>query len=142
MLASSIAGPFLAMMALTFVVWVVMYQRRIRYIVANDVDPESFSSPDRAAAILPDRVAAPADNLRNLFELPVLFYALCLYLYLSSSVDAGHVIAAWLFVAFRILHSYVHCTSNRVMLRFQLYVAASLALWFMLARAVAEVVLL
>jgi hypothetical protein len=52
------------------------------------------------------------------------------------------VIAAWLFVALRILHSYVHCTSNRVMLRFQLYVAASLALWFMLARAVAEVVLL
>lgn len=142
MLASSIAGPFLSMMALTFVVWIVMYQRRLRYIVKHDVDPENLSSPERAAAILPDDVAAPANNLRNLFELPALFYALCLYLYLSSSVDAGHVIAAWLFVAFRILHSYVHCTSNRVMLRFQLYVAASLALWFMLARAVAEVVLL
>ncbi len=130
------------MMVLTFIVWIVMYQRRIRYVVTNRVDPESLSSPESAAAILPEAVLAPANNLRNLFELPVLFYALCLYLYLSSSVDAGHVIAAWLFVALRILHSYVHCTSNRVMLRFQLYVAGSLALWFMLARAVAEVVLL
>lgn len=142
MLASSIAGPFLSMMVLTFVVWIVMYQRRIRYIVANSVDPQQLSSPDRAAAMLPENVRAPADNLRNLFELPVLFYVLCLYLYLSSSIDAGHMIAAWLFVATRILHSYVHCTSNRVMLRFKLYVASSLALWFMLARAVAEVVLL
>lgn len=142
MLASSIAGPFLSMMALTFVVWVVMFQRRIRYIVANRVDPQSLSSPDKLAAELPEEVLAPANNLRNLFELPVLFYLLCLYLYLSTSVDAGHVIAAWLFVAFRILHSYVQCTSNRVMLRFRLYVASSLALWFMLARAVAEVVLL
>jgi hypothetical protein len=39
------------------------------------------------------------------------------------------------FAAFRALHSAVHCTFNRIMVRFYLYLIASLALWFMLLRA-------
>jgi hypothetical protein len=45
------------------------------------------------------------------------------------------VTAAWVFVAFRALHSAVHCTINIVMLRFYLYLVSTLAVWFMLARA-------
>jgi hypothetical protein len=86
--------------------------------------------------LLPDAVNYPANNFKNLFELPVLFYGLCLFLHVTGSVDKGYVIAAWLFLAFRVLHSIVHCTSNIVMLRFYLYLAAALALWFMLGRAV------
>jgi hypothetical protein len=43
--------------------------------------------------------------------------------------------AAWVFVAFRVLHGAVHCTFNRVMLRFYLYLIATLAVWFMIVRA-------
>jgi len=50
-------------------------------------------------------------------------------------VDAIYVIAAWDFVAFRALHSGVHCTFNLVMLRFYLYLIATLAVWFMVVRA-------
>ena len=39
------------------------------------------------------------------------------------------------FVAFRALHSAVHCTFNLVMLRFSLYLVSTLAVWFMLARS-------
>jgi hypothetical protein len=38
-------------------------------------------------------------------------------------------------VAFRALHSAVHCTFNRVMLRFYLYLASAVAVWFMAIRA-------
>ena len=45
------------------------------------------------------------------------------------------IFAAWIFAAFRIVHSAVHCTINIVMVRFWLYLISALALWFMMARA-------
>jgi hypothetical protein len=65
----------------------------------------------------------------------VLFYALALYLFLTRQVDAVYVDAAWIFVVFRVLHSAIHCTINVVMIRFYLYLFATLAVWFMAARA-------
>ena len=59
-----------------------------------------------------------------------------LYLFVTEQVDSLHCYTAWAFVFFRVLHSGVHCTFNRVILRFYLYFFASLALWFMLGRAV------
>ena len=87
------------------------------------------------AELSPPEVANPSDNLKNLFEIPVLFYALALYLYVANQVDAIHVAAAWVFVAFRVLHSLVHCTINIVMLRFYLYLVSTLAVWFIAGRA-------
>ena len=66
----------------------------------------------------------------------MLFYALCLYLYVTATVGVADVVAAWLFLVFRIVHSAIHCTVNIVILRFAAYSAAALALWFMLGRAV------
>ena len=66
---------------------------------------------------------------------PVLFYALTLYLFVTSQVDATYLAAAWVFVFFRVLHSAVHCTINIVMLRFYLYLISTLAVWFIAARA-------
>ena len=77
----------------------------------------------------------PSDNLKNLFEIPVLFYALALYLFVTNQVDAAYVSAVWIFVAFRALHSAVHCTFNLVMLRFYLYLFSTLAVWFIAVRA-------
>ena len=83
----------------------------------------------------PAAVSNPSDNLKNLFEIPVLFYALVLYLFATRQVDRLYVNAAWVFVAFRTLHSVVHCTFNLVLLRFYLYLVATLAVFFMATRA-------
>jgi hypothetical protein len=53
-------------------------------------------------------------------------------------VDNLHVIAAWAFVAFRALHSAIHCTLNAVMARFAVYTFSCLALFFMIFRAAIE----
>lgn len=135
---TAIFGPFLAMMVLTFVVWIALYFTRVRYLVNARIDPQKVASRREADAVIPDDVNRAANNFKNLCELPVLFYALCLYLYATESVDLAYVIAAWTFVAFRVLHSGVHCTSNHVMTRFRLYLLASLALWFMVLRAVLQ----
>ncbi len=129
-----ILAPFLGMMLLTALVWVYMYARRLTYIRANRIPPQELTTPEKAAKLLPEAVVVPAHNLRNLLELPVIFYALCLYLYVTESVDGVHVVSAWLFVALRAAHSAVHCSVNIVVLRFATYFAAALVLWFMLAR--------
>ena len=122
------------MLLLTAVVWVYMYVRRLTYIKANRIPPQQLATPEMAAALLPERVTRPANNLRNLLELPVVFYALCLYLYVTASADTVDVVSAWAFVALRTAHSAVHCTANIVVWRFAAYFAAALVLWLMLAR--------
>ena len=96
---------------------------------------QTYTTPDKTVKYLSDEVNYSANNLKNLFEVPILFYGLCLYLFVSGNVDTGYVTAAWLFFVLRTLHSIVHCTKNIVMLRFVLYSGAALALWFMLGRA-------
>lgn len=132
---SAIFGPMLATIALTFVVWVYMYILRIRFITANALTPEDLAIPGRLAELTPARVSNPSDNLKNLFEMPVVFYALVLYLFATQQVDGTYVIAGWIFVSFRTLHSLMHCTANVVMVRFYLYLVSALAVWFIAARA-------
>jgi hypothetical protein len=126
--------PFLATMLLTLVVWAYMYGRRLPFIFANDLDSKQMT-PAELARVSPPRVSNPSDNLKNLFELPTVFYAVALYLYVTSRVDTPYVIAAWGFFLFRALHSVVHCTFNFIPLRFVLYVISAAALWFMVVRA-------
>ena len=133
----AIFGPFLVMMGLTLVVWLFMFAKRIPFLNSVDIEPNDIT-PAKLAEISPPSVTNPSDNLKNLFELPVLFYALALYLYAVGQVDNVHLIAAWVFVAFRAAHSAVHCTVNTVMLRFGLYAVSAIALWFMLLRAALE----
>jgi hypothetical protein len=129
-----IFAPFFAMMFLTLVVWVYMYARRIPFIRGSGLRDDQLT-PLELARVSPPAVANPSDNLKNLFEVPTIFYALALYLHVTQSVDAVYVGAAWMFVGFRALHSLVHCTFNLVLLRFALYAISTMALWFMVIRA-------
>jgi hypothetical protein len=131
--------PFVATMILTMVVWVYMYGRRLPFIFSSGLDPKQMT-PLELARVSPPQVANPSDNLKNLFELPTVFYAVALYLYVTSQVDVAYLIAAWTFFAFRALHSAVHCTFNFIPLRFVLYVISAIALWFMVIRATLAIV--
>jgi hypothetical protein len=135
----AIFAPFLVMMILTSVVWLYMYSRRIPFIVRSKLNPDQMT-PLEFMRLSPPAVANPSDNLKNLFEIPTLFYALCLYLFVTQQVDGMYLISAWVFVGFRVLHSAVHCSFNIVVLRFWLYAISTLTLWLMLARAVIGVV--
>ena len=132
---TAIFGPVFATVLLTLLVWVYMYIRRISFFKRNKVNPKDLAVPGALGQLSPPEVANPSDNLKNLFEIPVIFYALALYLFVTSQVDAAYLIAAWIFVAFRVLHSVVHCTVNVVMLRFYLYLISTLAVWFIAGRA-------
>jgi hypothetical protein len=132
----TLVQPMVAMMGLTALVWLFMYVRRLGYMSRHGVDAQSVNTPQKMAASLPEAVEFASNNLKNLFELPVLFYALCLLLMQQGWVTPLELGAAWAFVALRAVHSLVHCTVNIVAARFAAYVLASAALWVMLARVV------
>ncbi|MEP0812590.1 MAPEG family protein [Trichocoleus sp. ST-U2] len=112
-----------------------MYIRRIGFIKSQKIRPQDLVASSTPAQIWPRNVSNPSDNLKNLFEIPVLFYALVLYLFVTKQVEIVYVTAAWIFVGFRGLHSAVHCTFNLVTLRFYLYLFATLSVWFIAFRA-------
>ncbi len=119
--------PGLAMAALTFVVWWRLYYTRIGEMKRERIHPQSIASSAQAAARLQDTRAA--DNFRNLFELPVLFYFALTVAAQAGLVTITTLTLAWAFVVLRVLHSWIQCTYNKVMHRFAVYVAGGLALW-------------
>lgn len=119
--------PAFAMVALTFLVWCRLYYVRIGEMHRRRIAPQSLADSAGVAARLQDTRAS--DNFRNLFELPVLFYLGLGVLALSGPATSMTMALAWAFVALRVLHSAIHCTYNRVMHRFVVYVAGALVLW-------------
>ena len=135
MQGNEILQPLIAMVLVTLAVWTALYVRRIRFLVSHRIDAQRVSTPEKVSTVIPEHVQYPANNFKNLFELPVLFYAICLYLYVTGSADTVYVLAAWAFVALRAVHSLIQCTTNIVMHRFAIYMAGAVALWFMVLRA-------
>ena len=134
-----ILQPMVVMMLLTAAVWLVLFAKRIPAMREAKLPAQTYTTPDKTIELLPEAVGYPSNNLKNLFELPVLFYAICLLLYVTDNVDGIYLAAAWSFVGFRALHSLIHVTINVVMVRFLFYLAASIALWFLLVRAAIDV---
>jgi hypothetical protein len=109
MTQTAIFAPFFATVFLTLVVCMYRYVRRINFITSNKISSRDLAVPGALAKLSPPAVSNPSHNLKNLFEIPVIFYALALYLFITKQVDTIYIGAAWVFVAFRVLHSAVHC---------------------------------
>ncbi len=107
----------------------------------NKVNPQDISTTNELLEIIPEKVNLPAENLDNLFELPIIFYAACMYLYVTSSVDATYLFFAYLFLVLRVIHSVIHCTYNKVMHRFYSYLGSSIVLWIIVIFCFVDVVI-
>jgi hypothetical protein len=127
----AIFQPALAMVALTLAVWLRMYFSRIGEMKRERVHPQAVATSAQMAARLHDTRAA--DNFRNLFELPVLFYLALVVAALTAQAGTAVLVLAWLFVALRVVHSAIHCSYNKVMHRFQAYLAGCIVLWLLWA---------
>jgi hypothetical protein len=79
------------------------------------VHPQAAATSLAMAARLQNVQAA--DNFKNLFEVPVLFYALVCLAATTHATPAWLTVGCWAFVLLRTAHSVIHCTYNRVMHR-------------------------
>ena len=112
----------LAMVMLTLAVGILMLFTRVREMRSKRIHPQATSTSVKMSAKLEN--VQPADNFKNLFEVPVLFYGLVAVALAVGFVPGWLVVGAWLFVALRVLHSLVHCTYNKVYHRLAVFMAA------------------
>lgn len=133
--AGSMLQPMFGQVGLTAAVFTYMAYKRLTTFQREKIRPQAASDRHNLPApLLKPEVVNPANNFNNLCELPMLFYPACLLLHFSKDYDALDVKLAWGFVAFRGLHSLIHCTSNTVKYRFVAFCASSSFLWALWAR--------
>jgi len=120
---TSILWPMLA-----HVGWVCMLYAWLTYARAKAVKRgETSSSVFVLGREEPLEVARITRNLSNQFELPAIFYALVVLLIALGKVTAFDVVAAWVFVAGRVVHTLVQTLTDNVPLRGRVFVINFLA---------------
>lgn len=127
--------PMLALIGLTILVWFYLFKQRLGVIKAKKIHPESLKTPEGKMQ-LAGPTNYPAENMINLFEVPILFYVLSLMFIVTGTTDAVTVYLAWGYVGLRTIHSIIQCTYNKIMHRFKVYLVSCLVLFAMFAKAV------
>lgn len=82
----------------------------------------------------PDDASKRAANLRNQFELPVLFYVLVAFALITKGADSIMIVMAWLFVLTRVIHAAIHIGPNKVRWRTPAFALGCLFLMIMWVR--------
>ena len=118
--------PMFALAAWTLIVLLLIPIARVRSARRREIVVDDFKYGESAA--VPPAVSIPNRNFMNLLELPMLFYVVCIVLYVTAGASTATIALAWAFVALRIVHSLIHLSYNRVLHRLAAFTASNVAL--------------
>lgn len=130
-------APLYAQVTLIFLVWLWMYRTRLGKIFRDRIHVQDLADPVKFDQHL-GSVANPSDNFENQFELPILFIAAMVIFVVTGQGTDLDVRLAWFFVGTRLLHTLIHCTTNRVRYRFAAYALGAISLWTLWGRLIVE----
>jgi hypothetical protein len=125
--------PMAAMVLLTFVVLIRMFRARVRAVKAGEADAGYYKTYQEGKE--PRAVAQLSRHLVNMFESPTLFYAACIAGMVTGQNATVLLALAWVYVAMRGIHAYVHTGRNSLPSRIKIYFSSWLVLlgmWGML----------
>ncbi len=132
---SPLFAPVIALVLWSFVMWAWLYATRIPAILKYKVVMDPHRPPSEFHAQLPAPVRWKADNYNNLMEQPTLFYAVAITLAVLGEANAPNLALAWLYVGSRAVHSLVQATTNVIIVRFSVFMIASVVLLALSMRA-------
>ena len=112
---ATILLPVFVLVALTFFLIFTLGMSRVGVIKRGEVRIPDIALGQRA---WPARQQQISNCYDNQFQLPVLFYVLTILAIVTRHADYLFVVLAWIFVASRLVHAFIHCTSNYVRYRF------------------------
>lgn len=124
----ALVQPVVALVLWSMIMWLWMYATRLPAIKAKRVKLDSNAVSGEQMSQLPPHVRWKADNYNHLMEQPTLFYAITLALTLLGSDSTTVLITAWLYVAFRVLHSLIQALGNKIIWRFTAFTLSNIAL--------------
>ncbi len=127
--------PLTAMLMLTLLVYFRLYFSRVPHLIRKRINPQKLATRAQVKDVfISERQEQISDNVKNLFEAPVLFYVLALGIEITGMTDAWFIGLAWFFVATRAVHSIIHCTYNTVVHRFAVFITGVVTLAVMTLR--------
>lgn len=132
-------APVAVLVAWTLVVMFWMMLTRMPALAKSGIDLKASKPGGRGQdleGVLPDSVNWKAHNYAHLMEQPTLFYAAVVVVAILGP-NATDVLAAWLYVALRIVHSVWQATVNRIPVRLGLFALATFCLIYLAVRAIA-----
>jgi hypothetical protein len=104
--------PMFMMVFITLGILCLALAARVQSVITGQVKARSYKLMD--AEVYPDNVIKTTRNFNNQFEIPVLFYIVCL-LFLVLDIDSSlGLVLAWSFVFARFFHAVVHITYNKL----------------------------
>ena len=121
----TILYPLFAMIVLTLIVGVQLLYCNSKAVLKGQVNIKSFRLFDSE---IPTNLQSISQHYKNMFELPILFYILCIMFILYNNYTNFDVIIAWGFVSFRFLHSLVRISNQNIHLRFGLFIGSFIML--------------
>jgi hypothetical protein len=129
MRAESIFHPMLVLVFWTFVIMLHLGYKRFSAVAAKRMKFGYLKVGESEK--VPDDVRLASRNFSNLFEMPVLFYVLCISVYVTNQVTETLLVLAWCYVGLRVVHSLIHVTYNHLTHRFLVYATSCLLLLVM-----------
>ena len=125
--------PVFVLVLLTFGLLVLMARSRVGALKGGQV---KIADVALGQTNWPPRTQQISNCYHNQFQLPVLYYVLTVLAIITKHADYLFVVLAWLFVLSRFAHAYVHCTTNYVRHRFNVFAVGMfilLAMWVIFA---------
>lgn len=139
MFEHGLLAPIVALAAWSLIMLIWLYATRIPAMQRAGIKPGQISNDPNAPSKLPPWARNVADNYNHLMEQPTIFYATCFALQLLNVTDQNTVLLAWVYVGLRLIHSLVQATVNIILVRFSIFVVASVVLGFLIYRAAVAV---
>lgn len=139
MTVQSILVPMFVQVALTFVLLFWMGVLRLRALRMGHVKPPQVALREPN---WPPRVLQVGNAFHNQLELPLLFYTVILLALQARVLDVVLLVLSWMFVLSRLVHTYIHVTSNRLDRRTAVFGVGAIALLLMWVIVFARILLL
>lgn len=116
--------PMFVQVLLTFILLFWMIGLRLQALRRGQVRAESIALRE---AKWPPRVIQIGNAFHNQLEVPVLFYVVMLLALETKTLDLFILVLAWMFVISRILHAWIHVTSNQLEHRTPVFLIGAIA---------------
>lgn len=125
--------PMCAMFLLVVIVLGIMFLGRLKAIRSGSVKMSFYRTLQGTE---PTESIQAVRHFVNLFEAPVLFYVACILGLILPIQSIAFVVLAWIYVAARTMHAFIHLGKNDVLKRMRMYALGWLVLigmWLMIA---------
>ena len=102
--------PILVMVFLNlFLIFRLLYMAT-KYTLSKEIRLSQFRMYE---GVFPDRLRSARTQFQNMFEIPILFYLLCLLNIFFKNYNQLDIILCWCFVVFRLIHFFIRLQNQK-----------------------------